>query len=342
VTGPAALSGVASSALSGVTVVSIEQAVAAPPATRHLADLGARVIKVERPGAGDFARGYDRTVNGQASYFVWLNRGKESIALDLMDPGGAYGAYGGQPPQRTGSRHATIAPYGPFRVAGNEEIFLAVQNNREWERLCAEVLGQPGLATNPRFAHNPERVANADQLKAVIENALAGMAFAEARERLDAAGIASTAVRSPADLETHPQLAARRRWAHVATPGGLVRALRSPLLPDGGPDVIGEVPAAGQHTERIIAELAARPGGGGVAAAGSRADSPASQPRAEVLPEVPALALAGLLGSPLPRRTRTGSPCRCSGTGCTCWSVPRSGISGPTGTRSARCAPARS
>jgi itaconate CoA-transferase len=61
--------------LAGITVVSLEQAVAAPFATRQLADLGARVIKVERPG-GDFARGYDRTVHGQSSYFVWLNRGR--------------------------------------------------------------------------------------------------------------------------------------------------------------------------------------------------------------------------------------------------------------------------
>ncbi|GAA1017624.1 hypothetical protein Aple_023950 [Acrocarpospora pleiomorpha] len=69
--------------LSGVTVVALEQAVAAPFATRQLADLGARVIKVERPGAGDFARDYDRTVHGESSYFVWLNRGKESIELDI-------------------------------------------------------------------------------------------------------------------------------------------------------------------------------------------------------------------------------------------------------------------
>ncbi|WP_290051204.1 CoA transferase, partial [Amycolatopsis solani] len=69
--------------LDGVTVVSCEQAVAAPLATRHLADLGARVLKVERPGSGDFARAYDETVHGQSSHFVWLNRSKESVTLDL-------------------------------------------------------------------------------------------------------------------------------------------------------------------------------------------------------------------------------------------------------------------
>jgi formyl-CoA transferase len=74
--------------LEGITVVSIEQAVAAPFATRQLADLGARVIKIERPGDGDFARRYDRTVHGQSSYFVWLNRSKESVTLDLKDQRG--------------------------------------------------------------------------------------------------------------------------------------------------------------------------------------------------------------------------------------------------------------
>jgi itaconate CoA-transferase len=69
--------------LEGITVVSLEQAVAAPFATRQLADLGARVIKIERPGAGDFARGYDATVRGLSSHFVWLNRSKESLTLDL-------------------------------------------------------------------------------------------------------------------------------------------------------------------------------------------------------------------------------------------------------------------
>src|SRR3954466_2737394 len=72
--------------LKGITVVSIEQAVAAPFATRQLADLGARVIKIERPDGGDFARGYDTTVKGLSSYFVWLNRSKESLTLDLKRP----------------------------------------------------------------------------------------------------------------------------------------------------------------------------------------------------------------------------------------------------------------
>ena len=72
--------------LGGITVVAVEQAVAAPLATRHLADWGARVIKIERPGAGDFARAYDTRVKGLSAYFVWLNRSKESLTLDLKRP----------------------------------------------------------------------------------------------------------------------------------------------------------------------------------------------------------------------------------------------------------------
>lgn len=74
--------------LEGKLVLSIEQAIAAPFCTRQLADLGARVIKIERPEVGDLARGYDKRVDGIASHFVWVNRSKESLAIDLKDPDG--------------------------------------------------------------------------------------------------------------------------------------------------------------------------------------------------------------------------------------------------------------
>ena len=75
--------------LAGLTVVTLEHAIAGPFATRQLADLGARVIKVERPGSGDFARGYDARVRGLASHFVWTNRSKESVTLDVKHPDAA-------------------------------------------------------------------------------------------------------------------------------------------------------------------------------------------------------------------------------------------------------------
>jgi len=81
------LSSTAPRPLDGVTVLSLEHAIAAPFCTRQLADLGARVIKIERPGTGDFARGYDERVRGLSSHFVWTNRSKESLALDLKQDG---------------------------------------------------------------------------------------------------------------------------------------------------------------------------------------------------------------------------------------------------------------
>src|SRR5207253_5853138 len=72
--------------LDGITVVALEQVIAGPFATRQLAELGARVIKIERPGAGDASRAYDRTVKGLSSHFVWVNRSKESLALDVKHP----------------------------------------------------------------------------------------------------------------------------------------------------------------------------------------------------------------------------------------------------------------
>jgi crotonobetainyl-CoA:carnitine CoA-transferase CaiB-like acyl-CoA transferase len=112
--------------LEGIRVIALEHAVAAPICTRHLADLGADVIKIERPGEGDFARAYDRFVHGQASFFVWLNRGKRSITLDLKHPdaatildrliGGADVVLQNLAPgaaARLGLSHADLAPRHP-------------------------------------------------------------------------------------------------------------------------------------------------------------------------------------------------------------------------------------
>jgi itaconate CoA-transferase len=372
--------------LDGVLVVALEQAVAAPFATRQLADLGARVIKVEREGSGDFARDYDRTVRGQASYFVWLNRGKESIELDVksdrgqrilaallaradvfvqnLAPGAAdrlglaaadlrarhprliccsvsgygpdgpyrqkkaydllvqceagllsvtgtaetpakagisvadiaagmyafsgvltalyerertgtgtsfevamldalgewmsqpyyYSVYGGQPPRRTGARHASISPYGPY-AAGDGQVFLGLQNEREWALLCREVLRRPELIDDPRFATNSDRVANDDQLTPIIEAALRDRPADQVARWLDEAGIANARLRTPAEFAEHPQLAARDRWREVGSPGGPVRALLPPVTVPGREPAMGPVPALGEHTAAIVAEL---------------------------------------------------------------------------------------
>jgi itaconate CoA-transferase len=372
--------------LSGVTVVALEQAVAAPFATRQLADLGARVIKVERPDGGDFARGYDTAVRGQSSYFAWLNRGKESIELDaksehgrrvmraLLDradvfvqnlaPGAAerigcgaaeltgrhprliccsisgygregpyagkkaydllvqceagllsvtgtpeqpskagisvadiaagmyaysgvltalyererhgrgsrfdvamldalgewmtqpcyYHVYGANPVRRTGARHASISPYGPY-AAADGQVFIGLQNDREWVVLCDRVLDRPELAQDPRFRTNPDRLAHDAELTTIIEGALARMNADEVIALLDDAGIASARMRSPAEFADHPQLAARDRWREVGSPGGPVRALLPPVTSPGREASMGAIPAPGQHTRAILAEL---------------------------------------------------------------------------------------
>ncbi len=94
--------------LAGITVVTLEHAIAAPFATRQLADLGARVIKIERPGVGDFARAYDDRVRGLASHFVWCNRSKESLTLDVNGPA-----------RRQGRRAGAKSSAAPRRGSGS-------------------------------------------------------------------------------------------------------------------------------------------------------------------------------------------------------------------------------
>ncbi|MCW5636118.1 MAG: CoA transferase, partial [Rubrivivax sp.] len=351
--------------LKDITVVALEQAIAAPFCTRQLADLGARVIKVERPGVGDFARGYDRRVRGLASHFVWTNRSKESLTLDLKHPRAAallrqlvldradvvvqnlapgaaarlglshaalcerrpdlivcdisgYGddperpgpyrdkkaydlliqsesgfvsttgtpaepakagisiadiaagmhAYssvlaallqrridgrgrridlsmleamaewmgfpmyyafdGAAPAPRAGAAHATIYPYGPFPAGDGQTVMLGLQNEREWQRFCADVLQQPQLAGDERFADNAARNAHREALREVIVRAFAALSAPEVERRLEAAQIANARLRDVAGLWQHEQLAARGRWREVATPAGPVPALLPP------------------------------------------------------------------------------------------------------------------
>jgi itaconate CoA-transferase len=373
--------------LADITVVALEQAVAAPFATRQLADLGARVIKIERPGLGDFSRRYDETVNGLSSHFVWLNRSKESLTLDLkqesarevlrhllasadvfvqnLAPSAAarlgfdadtlraahprlivcdisgygatgpyrdkkaydllvqcetglvsitgtpeapakagisvadiaagmyaysgilaallrreraghgaalevslfealgewmsypayYAAYSGAPPARTGTSHATIAPYGPFTTGDGQQVHLGIQNEHEWEAFCTLVLRQSDLARDARFATNSARVAHRPQLHAVIEAVLAALTSAEVIARLDQAGIANARMNTVLEFWSHPQLRARDRWREVDSPAGPLRALLPPVTMTGVAPRMDPIPAVGQHTEPILRSL---------------------------------------------------------------------------------------
>ncbi|WP_314177690.1 CaiB/BaiF CoA transferase family protein [Streptomyces winkii] len=378
--------------LDDITVVAVEQAVAAPFATRQLADLGARVIKVERPDGGDFARGYDSVVHGESSAFLWLNRGKESVRLDLKDPAAArelqllleradvlvanlapaalgrlgldlatlrrhhpalivclisgyapdgplatkkaYDAliqaeagvmsltgtpaapakvgvsiadiaagshafsgllaalrhrdrtgealpvqvslfdaltewmahplyhtlYGGSAPLPMGTSHPAIAPYGAFATGDGTSLLIAVQNEREWVRLCADVLDAAPLAADERFHSNPARVANRPALDAELAARFAAYSHGTLTQRLDAAGIAWGRMTALADLPSHPELARDGRWMDTPTPGGTVRTLRPPGVPGGRSAEGGALPALGAHTASVLAELHAAEG----------------------------------------------------------------------------------
>ncbi|MFD4838991.1 CaiB/BaiF CoA transferase family protein [Achromobacter sp. NPDC058515] len=377
--------------LDGVTVVALEHAVAAPFASRQLADLGARVIKIERPGVGDFARGYDATVHGLSSFFVWANRGKESLCLDLeqpaeravlqrlleradvfiqnLAPGAAkrkgldfpalhaqfpklivcdisgygdsgpfhrkkaydlliqaaaglisvtgapdapartgisiadisagmyaysgvltallqrartgaglrvevtmlealaewmsyplnFAHYGGSPPARNGVAHPAIAPYGQYQAGDGKDIIFGLQNDREWARFCEDVLRDPAVAGDERFSSNVLRVANRQALDALIAECFAPLTREEVLRRLDEGGIANSALNSMHEVWEHPQLAARSRWRDVATPAGPIRALLPPATLSGTEAAMGDVPALGQHTGAILAELGIDP-----------------------------------------------------------------------------------
>ena len=374
--------------LEGITVVTLEHAIAAPFATRQLADLGARVIKVERPGVGDFARGYDSRVRGLASHFVWTNRSKESLTLDVkhpeaqavlkrliqeqadvvvqnLAPGAAarlglsyaalaaakpsvivcdisgygengpyrdkkaydlltqseagflsvtgteehpskagpsiadiaagmhaysnilaaliqrgktgrgqhldismlesllewmsyplYYAMDGQPPPpRTGASHATIYPYGPFPAGDGKTVMLGLQNEREWAVFCDKLLGQPALATDPRFAGNAQRVAARDEVRRLIVEAFSKLTVEDVVAKLEGAQIANAQMRDMHDVWTHPQLAARERWREIDSPAGRIPALLPPGSWNEGPPRMDAVPALGQHTDAILAGL---------------------------------------------------------------------------------------
>jgi itaconate CoA-transferase len=363
--------------LEGITVVAVEQAAAAPFATRQLADLGARVIKVERPDGGDFARHYDDAVEGQSAYFVWLNRSKESLVLDLKQPSprrelrrlvdgadvfvqnlspgaaarlglspaslrrrnprlvtcsitgfspnsplsqrraydllvqaesgllsvtgtpaqpsrvgisiadiatGMYAFSGilaalyqrertgtgthldiamfdallewmseplvrtmgqGAPPPRSGPNHPSIAPYGPVATRDGN-LFIGIQNQREWVRLCEQVLKRPELATDPRFATNAVRVRNRRALSAEIERASRRLGAAALAAKLTAAQVAFASLTDIADLANHP--AVRERLTSVSTPTGSAPAVLPPLHSRNWPAPMGPVPGLGGET----------------------------------------------------------------------------------------------
>jgi crotonobetainyl-CoA:carnitine CoA-transferase CaiB-like acyl-CoA transferase len=170
-----------------------------------------------------------------------------------------YAAYGGAAPPRTGSNHASIAPYGPFRAGDGGSLMLGIQNAREWTRFCRDVLGRGELADDERFSSNTLRVEHRLALHAVIESVFAALTTGDVAERLESAGIASARMNSVGEFLDHPQLADRDVWREIGSPAGPLRAMIPPVRMEGVEPAMGDVPALGQHTNAILEELDVAP-----------------------------------------------------------------------------------
>ncbi|MBO6728091.1 MAG: CoA transferase, partial [Rhizobiaceae bacterium] len=168
-----------------------------------------------------------------------------------------YAIDGQSPPQRSGASHATICPYGPYRTADGM-IFLAIQNEREWRVFATDVVGDAGLAGDPRFDNNEKRAKNRTRLEPIIAAALERLTSEEALSLLDRAGIATARVNDMAGLWNHPQLAARKRWGEFGSPKGALPGLL-PVTGASWQPRLDPVPALGEHTESIRAEFGTPP-----------------------------------------------------------------------------------
>ena len=368
--------------LDGLFVISIEQAVAAPYASCKLADAGARVIKIER-SEGDFARNYDADALGNSSYFVWLNRGKESLRLNLKDtddlamlhrmmskadifiqnlmPGAVerlgfssqslrdtyprlitcdisgYGSsgefsqmkaydflvqaevglaqitgapqapgrvgvsicdiaagmtayqailqaiiarhktgqgrgievslfgaladwmnvpylqhhYGGRTISRPGLHHPSIAPYGAYECGDGQVVLISIQNEREWARLCAGVLGDATIATDERFASNIARVENRPALDEIIMSVFAQHDSDAIISLLNSVDIAYGRLNSLDQLANHPQT----RFVTVKTSAGDLKILAPGVIVSGESHGFGAVPELGEHDDALRDEF---------------------------------------------------------------------------------------
>jgi len=161
-----------------------------------------------------------------------------------------YGAYDWP---RLGLTHPTIAPYGVYSTADKVPVLISIQNDREFTRLCEGVLDRPGLDREPEFATNKVRNARRDETNAIVQKSFGNQRFADLAARLDAAQIAWARVSSVADLSQHPQL----RRTHFNTPNGEVSLPALAASWPGEPARLGDVPALGQHTDKVRCEFAA-------------------------------------------------------------------------------------
>ncbi|KQP49214.1 CaiB/BaiF CoA-transferase family protein [Pseudorhodoferax sp. Leaf274] len=217
------------------------------------------------PSIADIAAGMYAYTNILAALMQRSQSGRgQRIDISMLESLAEWTSYplyyafeGAAPPPRTGASHATIYPYGPFPAGDGGTVMLGLQNEREWASFCSTVLQQPALASDPRFTANFKRVAERVALRQIIVDAFATLTAAQVVQRLEQAQIANAQVNTMAEVWAHPQLQARGRWTQVGSPQGPLPAMLPPGSwggEAGGPRM-DPVPALGQHTDAILAEL---------------------------------------------------------------------------------------
>jgi itaconate CoA-transferase len=374
-------------ALSGIRVVAFELAAAGPFCSHLLAEMGAEVVKIERPGTGDVIREWDTAVRGLSSGYVWLNQGKRSVTLDVKKPdgrailrklaeradvflqnfapgvaeglgvgyadlealnprlvycalsgygqdgpyrdvkafdlliqgeagilattgypdapakvgvpladiaAGMYAALGialalfqrertgrgqmvdvamfesilswlgyfphhywhlGEEPERVGMRHHYVTPYGPYLAGDGQYVNLVVASARDWETFCRQVIERPDLLEDARFATVPARRTHRAALERTIEEIIATADHEHWLARLRAAGLPHGELRGMAQVLAHPQVAARRMIREVESPVGPVPIVASALHLSDSPARHARIPALGEDTAAVLAEL---------------------------------------------------------------------------------------
>lgn len=374
-------------ALEGVTVLAVESGAAGPLCSRLLGDLGADVVKVERPGVGDVNRHWDTVVHGESAAHAWLDRNKRSLELDLKtDEGRAlfldlaeradvvtqnvapgvvdrlgvgyetvrevnpeivylhisgygrsgpysdrkaydmimqgetgllsmngvpehmakiplsicdinaamYGAlgvmtalfhrertgegqeldvtmfggvlswlgyfpfkfwYNDETPERVGTRHHLLTPYGPYEAADGEQVIFAVLSAIHWEAFCHDVIEVPELATDPRFANNESRIENRDTLEARIAEAFAERESGEWADRLDRVGIPWGDVNELDDVLAHPQAEHLEVIREIPYRDGSLTFVDHPVDFEKVDTRREPMPDLGEHTESVLREV---------------------------------------------------------------------------------------
>ena len=164
-------------------------------------------------------------------------------AAELMSVPYLQARYGGTAPARVGLKHPSIAPYGAFTCSDGRDIVLSIQNEREWLSFCQAVLGEPGIATDPRFSNNQARTANRSELEAAIQAVFGRLTYAQAVDRLTEAQTAYGAINSVHDLIDHPQLRTRAMQVN----GRRAQIPATPYVTEWDEPVFAPAPRVGEH-----------------------------------------------------------------------------------------------